>query len=297
MHFVSLVAEILHRLVIDQAVDGARIGLGIHFVHGAAEHHAPFGDHQREGDVDHERGKGDDGEPRVVFDEQNRRHQADFQQRRQDVEQQESEQETDAARAALDVARYAAGLPLQMEAQTQTVQMLEHLQCHAADGALRHLGEQRIAQFAEQRAEQTQQTVADHQEHRDGQHRLRLAHRIHDLLEHQRHGHVGELRQHQKHDHRNHPDFELQQIGQQTADDAPIGAGLGGRSVRIGIHLGIAKISRWHYSLPLSILPEKNGHPRGCPKQEEKHESGRQGKPRNRSHLYISKRHANLVGR
>ena len=68
------------------------------------------------------------------------------------------------ARAALDVARHAAGLPLQVKAQAQAMQMLEHLQRHAPDGALRDLGEHRIAQFAEQRAEQTQQAIADHQE-------------------------------------------------------------------------------------------------------------------------------------
>ena len=78
--------------------------MGCHFVHGAAKHHTPFGDDQREDDVNHEGGKGDNGEPGVVFDEQDGSHQANFEQCWQDVEQQESEQKTDTACTALNIA-------------------------------------------------------------------------------------------------------------------------------------------------------------------------------------------------
>ena len=40
----TLVAEIFNGLVIEQAVDGAGVGFGIHIIHGAAKHHAPLGD-------------------------------------------------------------------------------------------------------------------------------------------------------------------------------------------------------------------------------------------------------------
>ena len=126
--------------------------------------------------------------------------------------------------------------------------MLEYLQCHTANCTLRDFGEQCVAQFAKQGTEQTQQSIGDNQKHRYGQHRFRLAHGIHDFLEHQRHGHVGKLRQHQENNHRKHSDFELQQIGHQTADDTPIGTGGRGRSVRIGIHLGIEICDDSHYS-------------------------------------------------
>ena len=87
----AFVAEIFHRLVVQQTVDGAGVGLGIHVVHGAAKHHAPFGDDQGEGDIHHERNKSNDGEPDIVFHQQNRCDEADFHQRRQDVEQHEIE--------------------------------------------------------------------------------------------------------------------------------------------------------------------------------------------------------------
>ena len=93
--------------------------------------------------------------------------------------------------------------------------MFEHLQSHAPDRALRHLGEYRIAQFTKQRAEQPQQTVAHDQKQRDHQHRMILVQRIYDLLEHQRHGDVGEFGQYQQRHRQNHPALELHQVGNQ----------------------------------------------------------------------------------
>ena len=52
-------------------------------------------------------------------------------------------------RAALDVARQAAGLALEVEAQRQRVQVAEDLERDAADRALRDLREDRVAQLAE----------------------------------------------------------------------------------------------------------------------------------------------------
>jgi hypothetical protein len=51
------------------------------------------------------------------------------------------------ARAALDVARHAAGLALQVKAQAQRVQVAEHLQRDPARRALGGLGEDQLAQF------------------------------------------------------------------------------------------------------------------------------------------------------
>ncbi len=70
-----------------------------------------------------------------------------------------------AARAALDVARHAAGLALQVEAQAQRMQVAEHLERDAARGALGGLGEDQLAQLVEQRGAEAQQPVG-HQQRR-----------------------------------------------------------------------------------------------------------------------------------
>ena len=218
----AFVAEVFHRFVIEQAVYGAGVGLGIHVVHVAPENHAPFGDQQRERDIGDERHDGHHEKPRVVLDQQDDRHEADLQQRRQDVEQHEIEQEADAGGAALDVARHAAGLAFEVEAQGKIVQVLEHLERHAPDRALRDLGEHRVAQFTEQGVAETQQAVCDQEEYRQRQHGLRRIEGIHDLLQHQRHGDVRHLGQGQKQQRQHHPPAELPQVGQQRFDGFPV---------------------------------------------------------------------------
>ena len=52
---------------------------------------------------------------------------------------------------AVDRAGQRAGLPVEMEAQAERVQMLECPPRRGAHRALLHLGEQRVAQFAEHR--------------------------------------------------------------------------------------------------------------------------------------------------
>jgi hypothetical protein len=74
-----------------------------------------------------------------------------FDQRRHDAEQRIRDQRLDAAHAALDVARHAAGLPLQVKAQRQRMQVPEGLQRDMARGALRGLGEHQFTQLGEKR--------------------------------------------------------------------------------------------------------------------------------------------------
>jgi len=83
----------------------------------------------------------------------------------------------------------------------------------------------RIAQLAEQRAEQAQHPVADNQKHRHGQHRMGGIQRVDNLLEQQRHGNIGELGQHQQAQCNHHAPLEFPQIRQQGTDGLPIGAG------------------------------------------------------------------------
>ena len=89
------------------------------------------------------------------------------------------------------------------------VQMLEHLQRHAPDGALHDLGEHRVAQFAEQRVGQAQRAIADQQQHRQGKQRLRAAERVDHLLEQQRHADVGDLGGNQQGHGQQHPPAEF----------------------------------------------------------------------------------------
>ena len=99
---MRLIAKILHRLIVQQAVDGLGVGLLVGLVHGAAELDAPFGDRQGEGDIAGDGREGDQREPEIVQHPQDAADQQDFQDRRHDVEQHEVQQELDALGAALD---------------------------------------------------------------------------------------------------------------------------------------------------------------------------------------------------
>ncbi len=115
----GLVAEILHRLVVDQAVEGLAVGPGVEPVHLVAEVHAPLGDGEGEADVDHHGAEGDQGEHRVVLGQQNDRHQAELHQHRQDAEDHVVEDGADRAGAPLQVAADGTGVALQVVAQRQ----------------------------------------------------------------------------------------------------------------------------------------------------------------------------------
>jgi hypothetical protein len=112
-----LVAEVLHRLVVEEAVDRARVGLAVEVVHRAPEMRAPFRDHHGERDVDRERAGGDRGERPVVARDQDRHHERDLDERGQDREQRVADERGDASLTALDIAREPARLPVQMESQ------------------------------------------------------------------------------------------------------------------------------------------------------------------------------------
>ena len=116
LQFMGFVAEILHRLVVDQAVDGAGVGLRVQAVHGHPVVHAPFGDVEGEQDIDDHGAEGDGGEPGAVAAQQDGGDQGHFHQGGQDTEHHIVEQRADAAGAALQVAGDATGLAFQMKA-------------------------------------------------------------------------------------------------------------------------------------------------------------------------------------
>ena len=153
----ALVVEVLDGLVVQQRVHRLGVGGGIELVGLAAELRAPLGHRDREDDVQHQRRQRDPGEPGVELHGQDGQHQRHLDQRRHDAVERIRDQRLDAAHAALDVARHAAGLALQVEAQRQRMQVPEGLQRDAARRALRGLGEHQLAQLGEQRRRQPQQ--------------------------------------------------------------------------------------------------------------------------------------------
>jgi hypothetical protein len=169
---VPLVAEILDRLVVQQRIDRARVSLGVGRVRRAVVTKAPLGDRERERDIDDERRERDRGETPVVAHDQDAADEGDFEQRRQDRVDRPVEEVRRRRHPALDVARDAAGAPVEMKAQRECVQVLEHAQCDLARGARHHAREDDLAQFLEQRGRETQRAICDEQQQRNQQ-RLR----------------------------------------------------------------------------------------------------------------------------
>jgi hypothetical protein len=135
------------RLVVQQAVDCARVGFLVGLVHLPSVLDAPLGDGERVAHVADDTDEGDESVRCAEEGPENAAHERDFDERGHYVEQHERQQGVDAVRAALDGARQAAGLPFEMELQRQAVQVPEGLQSNRADGALRHFREDGIAQL------------------------------------------------------------------------------------------------------------------------------------------------------
>ncbi len=142
---MPLVDEILDRLVVQEAIDRARIGLAILGVHLAAEFEPPLCRRRRIGDVRHDDSHRDGrkGEIEVVpYHGADERH---LDEHRQDAEQEIGQKELDGVCAALDRARQPARLPFEVEAQGQAVDVLQHADGDEPQSALFDFGEKQIA--------------------------------------------------------------------------------------------------------------------------------------------------------
>ena len=219
-----LVAEVLHRLVVEQAVDGARVGLRVELVGVLPDLDAPLGDEERVADVGGHRGESDRRKAPVEPREQHRGHQGELEDHRDDRKDQVRQQRGNAPRPALDVARHAAGLPVEVEAQRQVVQMAEHPERHAADGALRDAHEHHVAQLGEQRGHEAQDAVHRQHGRRHGQHGEGRVEVVDDDLHHQRHAYVGELCADQQGEGEADPPAVVPEVGQQPGNRAPVAA-------------------------------------------------------------------------
>ena len=149
LRLMLLVAEILHRFVVDQAVQRLGGGIVVGVVHGPAVAAAAAGQHRGEADIDHHREAGDDGIAPVehVPDDGGDHHQ--FQRRRHDVEHGEAQHRLHAQHAAVDHPGQAAGLAVEVKAQADRVQVAEGAQRQQPHRALLDRGEQRVADFPE----------------------------------------------------------------------------------------------------------------------------------------------------
>ena len=208
------IVEVLDGFVVEQRVNRPAVGSRVELVHSFAKLGAPLGHGNREADVEHQRYHGDPGKPDIKLDRQQREHQRDLDQGRDDAVERVRNQRMHGAGTTLDVACHAAGLALQVKAQAQGMQMAKHLQRDAACCALGGLGENQVAQFGKQCGRQAQQAVGQqqrrwHHQQRCCQHAAGGVHGVNQLLEQQRHTHIGHFGSNHKGQCRQHPPFVL----------------------------------------------------------------------------------------
>ena len=219
-----LVAEILDRFVVEQAVDRACVRLRVELVHLAPEMRPPFGDRDREGDIHGKRARGDRHERPVVPGDQDGGHERDFDQCRQDRKEREADERGNAALTAFHVARQTARLPRKMETHRERMQVAKHLQPDLAHGALRDFGEQEFAELGKRRRGQPQQPVGHEQHQRNGQYRGAGVEAVDDLFHQHRHADVGHLCGDQASERRQDASLVLPEIGNERRDRMPIAA-------------------------------------------------------------------------
>ena len=229
---VGFVVEVFDGLVIEQRIDRLGVRGGVKLVGLFAVFGAPLGDAHRERDVQRQCADGDPRKPHVKLHREVGQYQRHLNQRGDDAVKRIRNQRFNAAHAALDVACHAAGLPLQMKAQTERVQVLKGLQRNRTRRALRGLGEHQLAQFGKQRGGQAQQPVGHDQPQRNDEQGLGVirleAHRIDQMLEQHRHAHVGHLRPHHEQQSGDGPPFVFPQIGKEAFEGDPVTARSGG---------------------------------------------------------------------
>ena len=108
--------------------------------------------------------------------------------------------------------------------------MLKHLQRDVAGSPLCGFGKDQFAQLCKQRCRQPQQAVGHQQANRHHQQGLGCIHRcfgvnghgVYQLLEQQRHAHVGSLGPHHKAQREQHAPLVLPQVGQQLTQRLPV---------------------------------------------------------------------------
>ncbi len=105
------------------------------------------------------------------------------------------------------------------------MQVLQHPGGEPAHGPVAHPGEDHVAQLVEQGGTELERPVGQQQGDRQHQRlRLWILEGVHDLLEHDRNAHVGDLGQDQTGQRQQRPAAELPQEGQHAAQVVQIAA-------------------------------------------------------------------------
>ena len=193
----TLVVEILDGFVIQQRIHRFGVGSRVKFVGLASKLGTPLGHIDGEKNITHQCCQSDERKPHIKCPAQDGQHQHHLDQGGDDAVERIRDQRLDAAHTALNVARHATGLPLQVKTQAQAVQMLEGLQSDLTGRTLGGLGKHQLAQFGESRHRQPQHTIDHQQRHRNHQQGLGLGwvgrHRVDQVLEQNRHAHIRQL--------------------------------------------------------------------------------------------------------
>ena len=152
LRLALLGAEVLHGLVVEQAVDGLGVGLGVALVHGAADLDAPVGRPHREPQVERRssprRWRRSASRTRTRSTASTR---ANSTMVGTNVISVMRVMFSMPSAAALQHARQPAGLALQVEAQRQAVHVLEGVERQLAHGVHGDLGEHALAHLHQQR--------------------------------------------------------------------------------------------------------------------------------------------------
>ena len=229
--FERFVVEVFDGLEVQQGVDGTRVGARVELIHAATELGAPLGHADRERHINNQGDERDPGEPNVKLHCQQCEHQRQLNQRGNNAVERIRDQGMDRARATLDVAGHAAGLPLQVKAQAHAVQMPEYLQGDAARRALGRFGKHQVTQLGEQGCTQAQRGIGHQQT--QGHHQQRCGcvgarcQVVDQGFEQQRHTHIGHFRPDHESQRQAHPPFVFPQIGEQALQRAPVTRGHG----------------------------------------------------------------------
>ena len=143
-------AEIFHGLVVQQTIDGLGVGVRVALVHGAADRHAPVGRRGGEPEITDDHDGGDGGIAPVELVEHHTQDQGELHDGGNAREHAQTHDLLDGGASALQHARQAAGLALQMEAQRQAMQMDEDLVRQAPHGVHGDSCEERVAALREE---------------------------------------------------------------------------------------------------------------------------------------------------
>ena len=158
-------AEVFHGLVVEQAVDGLRVGVGVAFVHRAADGEPPFGSADREPQVaDDHPDDGRDVAP-VELDGADDDDHEEFDDRRNEGHQRHAADVFNARPAAFQNARQPARLAFEMKAHRQPVHVLERRQRQLPDGVHRNAREHALAHLNQQRHHDARQPIEDARQH------------------------------------------------------------------------------------------------------------------------------------